>query len=58
MATARSTSSAPQAATSASASPVAGFTVVKVLPLMAGRKVPSMKAFCGRSSDAAMALYS
>jgi hypothetical protein len=43
---------------SVSFSPVAGFMLAKVLPEVAGRKPPSMKAAFGRSSPAAMALYS
>ena len=50
LATAKSTSSAPQAAMSVNVSPVAGFSVAKVLPETAGRKPPLMKAFCGSSS--------
>ena len=58
LATAKSTSSASQAATSASVLPVAGFTVGKVLPEAAGRKAPSMKALPEKLSVSAIAAYS
>ena len=52
--TARSTSAASQAATSAITSPVAGLMVGKVWPLAASRKRPSMKAWVRGFSVPAM----
>ena len=56
--TAISTSAAPQAATFAIRSPVAGFTDSNVSPEIAARNPPSMNACVGNVIPAAMALYS
>ena len=56
--TARSTSSAPQAATSASGSPVAGLVDMKVAPESAGRNLPSMNELAGRMISDDSAAYS